>query len=90
MDRVLADTLVANLKSAKTPEEHSHAMTLALIAIVDCQCKTSERVKELIQAEEVRRTKVDTVGWIARGVFAVLSGGGFAVLVVILKRLGVA
>lgn len=45
MDRVLADTLTANLKSAKTPEARADAMTLAMIAMVDCQQKTGMRVK---------------------------------------------
>ena len=45
MDKTLADTLTANLKSAKTPEARTDAMTLAMIAMVDCQCKTGMRVK---------------------------------------------
>lgn len=48
MDKVLADTLKANLRTAKTPEELSHAIALALIAIVDCQFRTGERVKALL------------------------------------------
>ena len=45
MDKTLADTLKANLKSAKTPEARTDAMTLAMIAMVDCQQKTGARVK---------------------------------------------
>jgi len=45
MDKTLADTLTANLKSAKTPEARTGAMTLAMIAMVDCQQKTGARVK---------------------------------------------
>ena len=45
MDQVLADTLTANLKSAKTPEARADSMTLAMIAMVDCQQKTGARVK---------------------------------------------
>lgn len=47
MDSVLANTLKANLKTAKTPEAKSDALTLAMIAMVDCQQKTAERVKAL-------------------------------------------
>lgn len=47
MDSVLADTLKANLKAAKTPEAKSDALTLAMIALVDCQQKTAMRVKAL-------------------------------------------
>lgn len=45
MDQVLADTLTANLKSAKTDSERTGALTLAMIAMVDCQQKTGARVK---------------------------------------------
>ena len=47
MDSVLADTLKANLKTAKTPEAKSDALTLAMIALVDCQQKSAARVKAL-------------------------------------------
>lgn len=47
MDEVLKNTLTANLKTAKTPEEREHALTLALIALCDCQFKTGRRVKAL-------------------------------------------
>jgi len=45
MDQTLADTLTANLKSAKNESEIMKAQTLAMIAVVDCQCKTGMRVK---------------------------------------------
>ena len=47
MDSVLKDTLTANLKDAKTPEERDKALTLAMIALCDCQYKTAQRVKML-------------------------------------------
>ena len=47
MDQTLKDTLTANLKAAKTPEEKDKALTLALIAMIDCQHKTSQRVKAI-------------------------------------------
>lgn len=47
MDIVLANTLKANLKAAKTPDAKSDALTLAMIALVDCQQKTAARVKRL-------------------------------------------
>lgn len=47
MDSVLKDTLTANLKAAKTPEERDNALTLAMIAMIDCQHKTAQRVKAL-------------------------------------------
>lgn len=57
MDSVLADTLTANLKNASTPEAKAEAQTLALIALVDCQHKTSDRVKQLVAEKEAERNK---------------------------------
>ena len=47
MDSTLKDTLTANLKAAKSPEERDNALTLAMIAMIDCQYKTAQRVKAL-------------------------------------------
>ena len=82
MDQVLADTLTANLKAAKTPEAQTGALTLAMIAMVDCQRKTADRVKDLHAAK-------DRVLWIGRFIWGVAAGGGFTVLVKVLKVLGV-
>lgn len=57
MDKVLADTLKANLKSATTPESRQQAQTLAMIAVVDCQFKTSERVKKLVEDKEAETNR---------------------------------
>lgn len=57
MDKVLADTLKANLKSATTPELRQQAQTLAMIAVVDCQFKTSERVKKLVEDKEAEKNR---------------------------------
>jgi hypothetical protein len=82
MDQVLADTLTANLKAAKTTEEQTSALTLAMIAMVDCQRKTADRVKDLHAAK-------DRVLWIGRLVWGLAAGGGFTVLVKALKVIGV-
>lgn len=47
MDLTHANTLVAAIKSAKTQEERLHAHDLAMIALIECQQKTAERVKRL-------------------------------------------
>lgn len=47
MDSTLKDTLTAHLKSAKTPEDRDNALTLSMIALIDCQYKTAQRVKAL-------------------------------------------
>ena len=45
MDEVTRDMVKAQLKSAKTAEALNDAMVSAMIAVVDCQCKTGMRVK---------------------------------------------
>lgn len=47
MDVTHANTLVAAIKSAKTQEERLHAHDLAMIALIECQQKTADRVKRL-------------------------------------------
>jgi len=77
MDQVLADTLTANLKSAKTADAKMDALTLAMIAVVDCQRKTSDRVK-----------KFDRILWLGRTVQGFVAGGGFALIVKVMKVVG--
>ena len=79
---MLADTLTANLKAAKTPEAQTGALTLAMIAMVDCQRKTADRVKDLHAAK-------DRVLWVGRAIWGLAAGGGFTVLVKALKVMGV-
>ena len=81
MDQVLADTRTANLKSAKTDEELHKALTLAMIAMVDCQRKTADRVKELHRSR-------DRVAWLVRMVQGFAAAGGFAVIIKLMKVWG--
>ena len=81
MDQVLKNTLTANLKAAKTDEAKLDALVLAEIAVIDCQHKTSNRVKELV--EERGRRK-----WLAQIINAGVTSGGFVILVKILKIAG--
>lgn len=81
MDKVLADTLRANLKTSHTPEERMNALIIALIAVVD----------SLLQAEQ----KLDTLWnercryyWAGRVVFGLVASGGFALLVKIMRSMG--
>ena len=82
MDQVLADTLTANLKSAKTDSERTGALTLAMIAMVDCQRKTADRVKDLHASR-------DRVLWLGRIVQGFAEAGGFAGILFLLKHMGV-
>ena len=45
MDEVTKNMVKAQLKSAKTPEALDDAIVSTMIALVDCQFKTGQRVK---------------------------------------------
>ena len=73
MDSVLADTLKANLKNAATEDAKLDALVLAMIAVVDCQLKTAERVKAIV--EEREREKERQKGFFAAiGIIGSLIG----------------
>ena len=73
MDSVLADTLKANLKNAATEDAKLDALVLAMIAVVDCQLKTAERVKSIV--EEREREKERRNGFLAAvGIIGSLIG----------------
>jgi hypothetical protein len=73
MDSVLADTLKANLKNASTEDAKLDALVLAMIAVVDCQLKTAERVKAIV--EEREREKERRNGFLAAvGIIGSLIG----------------
>ena len=73
MDNVLADTLKANLKNAATEDAKLNALVLAMIAVVDCQLKTAERVKAIV--EEREREKERQKGFFAAiGIIGSLIG----------------
>ena len=57
MDKVLADTLKANLKSATTQEAKLDALVLAMIAVVDCQLKIAQKVNGVIEARTVEKER---------------------------------
>ena len=45
MDEVTKNMVTAQLKKAKTKDALNDALVSAMIAVVDCQCKTGMRVK---------------------------------------------
>jgi hypothetical protein len=80
MDSVLADTLKANLKNAATEDAKLDALVLAMIAVVDCQLKTAERVKAIV--EEREREKERRNGFLAAvGIISSIIGAGVSWLV---------
>ena len=51
MDKTLADTLTANLKSAKTPEARTDAVLPSTKAIYQAFIDAIDRIKEKLNAE---------------------------------------
>lgn len=81
MEKVLADTLTANLKAAHTPEAKQDALILAMIAVVDCQLKTASRVKTMWEDRS-------RFAWAGRVVWGFATAGGFVLLVKVMKVMG--
>ena len=81
MTKEMRDMLVDQLDTAKTPEEVDRAMVGGMKAMVDCQYKTSERVKGLVIEQDRKKARVEGAKWLW-GVLATLaaSGGGAIVL----------
>lgn len=79
MDNVLADTLKANLRNAATEDAKLDALVLAMIAVVDCQLKTAERVRSIIEErereKEQKRGFLAAVGVICTALGALISWG---------------
>lgn len=58
MDIVLANTLRANLKNAKTVGTKIDAIVVALISVVDCQLSTAEKVKAMVEERKDWKSKI--------------------------------
>lgn len=89
MDQVLADTLTANLKHAVTQEAKIDAMVLATIAVVDCQLKTSTRVKAISEARAADENRRVGAKWMLGVVVTLASVVGPTGAIVICKWLKV-
>lgn len=81
MDKVLADTLKANLKSANTPEAKLDAIILAMIAVVDCQLSTTSRVKTMWEDR-------GRFAWAGRVVWGIVTAVGFAGIIKAMRIMG--
>ena len=89
MDNVLADTLKAALKNADTVESKVDALVMAEIAVVDCQNKTSTRVKELVAKEAERENKLAGAKIMAAVIKAGVAVGGPTAAIAFCKFVGI-
>lgn len=77
---------LADVQKIDDPARRAEATTMVhshiLIALVDCQRKTSDRVKELYSDRERKQ-------WLRKCVSGFAAAGGFTLLMFVLKKLGV-
>ena len=77
----MKDLLTRQLDNAQTHDEIDKALVASMKSLVDCQCKTAERVKELrIEADRSKQRR-EGAKWLW-GVLATFaaSGGGAIIL----------
>lgn len=89
MDETLAKRVKREIADAKTTEQILHAVVSAIVDIVDCQSKSSERIKHLLEIEAERKARIDATTITLRIVWGVASGGGFLIAAKIAKGMGV-
>lgn len=89
MDEVLATTLQANLKHANSVQEKIDALVLADIAMVDCQRKTSERVKMLCAERQTLKDKFSGGKLVVWGIIGLANSGMLVLAIKFCKVVGI-
>lgn len=88
MTKEMQDALERELNDAKSIEDparrHEAIETVQshmLVALIDCQRKTAERVKELVANKEETKNKIEGAKWLWAVIrYLVAAGAGGAVL----------
>lgn len=77
----MKELLTARLDAAKTHDEMDAALVESMKALVDCQCKTAQRVKEMREESAAQKNRRDGAKWLW-GLLAMFasSGGGAIIL----------
>ena len=87
MTKEMRDMLVQQLDTAKTPEEVDRAMVGGMKAMVDCQFKTSERVKGLVIEQDRKKARAEGAKWLWGILGTVAASGGGAILLKLLQSI---
>ena len=85
MTKELRDLLVDQLDKAKTNEEVDKAMVGGMKAMIDCQYKTSERVKDLVIDRDREKSRREGAKWLWGILSAIAASGGGAVILKLLS-----
>jgi len=81
MSPEMKELLTSQLDAAQTRDEIDKALVSSMRSLVDCQCKTAQRVKELSIEADRRKQRFEGAKWLW-GALATLaaSGGGAMIL----------
>lgn len=77
--------LNAQLSVAATPEEISRALVSSMKALIDCQRKTAERVKEMRVERDREKQRREGAKWLWGVLSSLASAGGGAVILKLLS-----
>lgn len=88
MTQEMQDALERELNDAKSIEDQARrheaietVQSHMLVALIDCQRKTAERVKELVANKEETKNKIEGAKWLWAVIrYLVAAGAGGAVL----------
>lgn len=77
----MKELLTRQLDEARTHDEIDKALVASMKSLVDCQCKTAERVKELRVEADRQKQRREGAKWLW-GILATFaaSGGGAVIL----------
>ncbi len=84
MTKEMRDLLVDQLDKANTGEEVDKAMVGGMKAMIDCQYKTSERVKDLVIDRDREKSRKEGAKWLWGILSAIVSAGGGAIILKLL------
>lgn len=86
MTKEMRDLLVDQLDKAKTDEEVEKAMVGGMKAMIDCQYKTSERVKDLVIDRDREKSRKEGAKWLWGILSAFAASGGGAIILKLLSK----
>ena len=80
MTTEMQDMLVRQLDEAKTTDEIDRALVSSMKAVVECQCKTAKRVKDLVIERDREKAKREGAKWLWGVLGSIASAGGGAAI----------
>lgn len=87
MTKEMRDMLVDQLDQAQTPGEVDRAIVNGMKAMVDCQYKTAERVKQMAIEKDREKSRKEGAKWLWGVLASLASAGGGALILKALTSL---